>query len=245
MSWARAERISFALRRARIRCSSGPLGNGGGCRVDGGGGHRRRRVYPRLQRRARAIGRFSAKFGSTSGRGRRRRGAVGSRSSPRAPSSRASSRRIRSAASGSRKLAVPTATAVAPAARKASASAPGLDPAHADHRDRDRGGDPAHLVERDRPHRRPREPAAAGAEPGPQGRRVERGRPQRVDQRDRVGARPRRPRPRPPPGRRRSGSASRSAASSVSGRSASQQRARLGRLLADDQPGLDVRDRRR
>ena len=84
---------------------------------------------------------------------------------------------------------------------------------------------PAHLVERDRPHRGPGEAAAAGAEPGPPRRRVERARLQRVDQRDRVGPALLGGRPRPPPGRRRSGSASRSAASAVSGRSASQQRA--------------------
>ena len=63
------------------------------------------------------------------GRCERPEAAVGARAA-------ASSAATRSPASGSRKFAVPTATAVAPAARNSSASAPGLDPAHPDHRDR-------------------------------------------------------------------------------------------------------------
>ena len=68
-------------------------------------------------------------------------------------------------ASGSRKLAVPTATAAAPGGERSSASArarslPSRSPGS---RPRRRRGD---LLERDRPHRRARQPAAAGAEPG-------------------------------------------------------------------------------
>ena len=165
-SWARAERISFARCRARIRWSRDLSGTAADvCRRRRGpsaaasisarrprrkGDHRRfRRNSVRPQVEVDASGRS------------------GSRSRPldrRAP--RRARARIRSAASGSRKLAVPTATARRAGGQERERVGPRLDPAHADHRDRDRGRDPAHLVERDRPDRRAREPAAAGSEPG-------------------------------------------------------------------------------
>ena len=109
--------------------------------------------------------------------------------SPCAISSAASSERIRAAASGSRKLAVPTAIAVAPGGQEGRRVGARLDPAHADHRDRDAPAATrrtwSSAIGRDR---RAREAAAAGAEPRLERRRVRRGRLQRVDQRDGVRA---------------------------------------------------------
>src|SRR5262249_36955522 len=93
----------------------GPLGNAGGC-LDGGRGHRRARVYPRP---IEAQGN-SAVFRPNSSRpqleveSRPLRRSAGE-ANPRSASSLASSSLTRTAASGSRKLAVPTATALAPA----------------------------------------------------------------------------------------------------------------------------------
>src|ERR1700690_1229336 len=66
--------------------------------------------------------------------------------------------------------------------------APTGDPTHADDRDRDTLRDARDLGERYRPDRRTRQPAAPAAEPGAGAVRRACGRPQRVDQRDRVGA---------------------------------------------------------
>ena len=83
---------------------------------------------------------------------------------------------------------MPTATAVAPAASIAMASAPASIPPIPIDGQGDRRADPANLVEGDGGDRRAGEPAAARAEPRLEGHRVEGARPDGVDQRDGVGA---------------------------------------------------------
>ena len=126
-------------------------------------------------------------------------------------------RRTRSPAPGSRKLAVPTATALAPHREEIERIGARFDASHPRPSARSPRRDPADLVERDGPHRGPREPAAPRAEPWLARGRIERRGAQGVDQ-----ARPRPPRPPRPPERRPpdrpcSASASRSTASRSAG----------------------------
>ena len=112
---------------------------------------------------------------------------------------------------------MPTATAVAPAARKASASAPDSIPPMPITGIDDRGRDPrtwSSATARTAGPERPPLPAPSQASSV---RGSSRGGPQRVDQRDRVGAALLGRQRRPPPARRRSASASRSAASRSAG----------------------------
>ena len=128
----------------------GALGNSGGG-VDGGG-HRRRRSYTRFARRGKGVRglsrqiRFDLRLRSTPPirpSSVRARAPDGAASEPPA-----SSARTRGPAIGSRKFAVPTATAVAPAARNASASAPDSIPPMPITGTDDRGRHPTHLAER-------------------------------------------------------------------------------------------------
>ena len=166
-SWARADADLVRPPERPHPLLSGPLWDGGRMSVSteagaiGGGDYIRAAARRKGVRRVFGEIRFDLKLRSRRrgrDRGRRRVGAPRRRSS-----SASSSARIRSA--GER---IPEARGAdrdrgRPAARNASASAPALDPAHPDHRDRDRGGDPAHLLERDRP-----------GPPGPRARRCRR-----------------------------------------------------------------------
>ena len=167
--------------------------------------------------------------------GRAHGDAVGARPASSAPTRRP--------AAGSRKLSVPTATQVAPAARKSAASRPEAIPPMPITGIATRSATACDLLQRDRAHGRPRHAPGAAAEPRPSAARVERHALERVDQRHRVG--PGRPRPPPPPrpARRRSG-VSLTTIGTVGERAHALHRAgRLARIRAHHEPALHVRAR--
>ena len=92
-------------------------------------------------------------------------------------------------ARGSRKLSVPTATSVAPLRSRSRASAPHCTPPIPTIGIPTRAATSRHLREGDRAHRRTGHAARPAAEPGRARARVQRHAAQRVDERDRVGAR--------------------------------------------------------
>ena len=153
-----------------------------------------------------------------------------------------SSAAIRAPASGSRNDSVPTRDQVCARVEQVARVTPGLHAAHADDRDADALADLAHLRQRDRADRRAGHAAGAAAEPRlARPPRVHRHPAQRVDR-----ARRR---------RRRAASAAAATAAgdaqfgvsltisglAVRGRTASSSAARLARVGAHQQPGLDVR----